>query len=182
MNSNKKAKVEGSEKMGGDLQGAAHLFFADYHGLKFKEMDELRGKLGAAGCRFSVVKNTLLRFALGHAGFDGASDEIFRGQTALVVARDEDPVAAAKVLESFGKEYPAFKLKAGYVWRSWFAPAEVKKLSGLPTRMELLGKVASGLYGVAAGMAGVAQAPLRDLILALRAVSGKKESAAPAQA
>ncbi len=173
----KKEKVEKSKELAVEFGKTANLFFADFQGLKFQEMAELRSKVAPMKGRFQVLKNSMLRFALKGAGFEGAKTDLFKGQTAMLLAPGEDPVAAAKVLAAFAKQFPAFKFKAGWVGGAWLGAEDVKKLSALATKPELLTKLASVLYGAMANMAAVLAAPARDLAMTLKALEAERSKA-----
>ena len=182
MKLSKDQKKEKAKTLAGTLSKAEHLFFTEYQGLKFVEMDELRGKLKTLGGRYSVIKNSQLRHALKGAGIDGADAGLLKGPIGLVVADGDDPVAAAKVLAAFAKQFPVFKVKAGFVGKKWMTTAECKTLSTLGTRPELLAKFVGLLYASGAQAASVLQAPIRDFVLALAALEDKKKKETPAAA
>ena len=52
-------------------------------------------KLRPLRCKFSVAKNSQIRYALKNAGIDGIDPKLLKGPVGLVVAEGEDPVAAA---------------------------------------------------------------------------------------
>ncbi|HAM35657.1 MAG TPA: 50S ribosomal protein L10 [Elusimicrobia bacterium] len=172
----KKEKVEKSQKMAESLKGAPHLFFTEYQGLKFQELDELRAKLRPLRCGYAVIKNSLVRYALKNAGLDVADAKLLKGPVGMVVSQGDDPVAPAKVLATFAKQYPFLKIKAGLVSQKWITPAECQKLSTLGSKPELLAKLAGTLYSAVAQSAGVLQAPIRDMVLVLSALEEKKKS------
>jgi len=60
----KQDKKNLSKKLAEELQSAGEIFFTDFKGLKFKEIETLRGKLAPAKCRFRVVRNTIIKHAL----------------------------------------------------------------------------------------------------------------------
>src|SRR5256714_7500077 len=82
------------------LKGATSLYYTDFTGLNVKRMTELRRRLKKAGVEYVVIKNTLALRAVNDSGLVG---EKLRGPTGLVVGRD--PVAAAKVLTDFAREF-----------------------------------------------------------------------------
>ena len=92
-----------------------------------------------AGVDYSVVKNTLTRFAAKDAGLEGL-DEILNGTTALAVSYD-DPVAPAKILNEYAAKHENFKIKMGFVEGKVITPAEVKDLADLPSREVLIATV-----------------------------------------
>ena len=174
----KKEKSEKSKVLADVLKKAPHLFFTEYQGLKFIELDELRGKLRPLKCRFAVVKNSLIRYALKNAGVDGIDPKLIKGPIGMVVAETEDPVAPAKVLAAIAKQFPFLKVKAGYVSRKWMTPGECQKLSTIGSKPELASKLVGALYAAVSQSAGVLQAPIRDFVLVLAALEDKKKKEA----
>ncbi len=178
----KDQKKEKAKELSGTLEKAGQLFLTEYQGLKFVELDDLRGKLKPLGGRYSVVKNSRLKHALNGSGIDGVEAGLLKGPVGLVVSEGEDPVAAARVLSAFAKQFPIFKIKAGYVGKKWLTSAECQRLSTLGTKPELLAKFVGLLYAAGAQSASVLQAPLRDFVLALSALEAKKKKETPAAA
>ena len=99
---------------------------------------------------------------------------ILKGPLGLVVSDSDDPVAPAKVLAAFAKQYPLLKVKAGLVSQKWMTPADCQKLSTLGSKPELLAKLAGALYSAVAQSAGVLAAPIRDMVLVLKALEDKR--------
>ena len=182
----KAQKKDKSKELASELKDASCLYFTNYQGLKFAELYQLRAKLRPLGGRYQVVKNSLVKNALANAGLSPEDAKLFKGPIGLVVAKGADPVAAAKVLTSFAKDFPQLKLRAAFVPPNWFGGTDVAKLATMPSKPELLGKLANALYGANASIAMVLQAPIRDLAYVLKALEDKKQkesgSAAPAAA
>lgn len=178
----KKEKVEKSQELADKLKNAPHLFFTEYQGLKFKELDELRAKLRPLRCRYAVIKNSLIRFALKNAGVPAADAKLLKGPVGMVVSESDDPVAPAKVLAAFSKQYPVLKVKAGLVSQKWMSPAECQTLSQLPSRQELLAKAVGIMYSVISQPVSVMQAPARDVLLVVKALEQKKSQSGAAAA
>ena len=172
----KNQKIEKAKELSEKLQGAPHLFFTEYQGLKFQELDELRAKLKPLRCRYAVVRNSLVRYALKNAGFDAADTKLLKGPVGMVVSDLDDPVAPAKVLAAFAKQYPFLKVKAGLVNQKWMTPADCQRLSTLGSKPELLAKLAGTLYSAVSQSAGVLAAPIRDMVLVLKALEEKRQA------
>ena len=74
----------------------------NYIGINVEDDTKLRRELREANVEYTVVKNTLLRFAFNELGITEL-DEHFNGTTALAISR-EDPMAAARVICKYAKE------------------------------------------------------------------------------
>lgn len=172
----KAQKKDKSKELASELRGASCLYFTNYQGLKFAELYQLRAKLKPLGGRYQVVKNSLVKNALKDAALSPEDARLFKGPIGLVVAKGADPVAAAKVLTQFAKDFPALKLRAAYVPPQWMQGPDVARLATLPGKAELVGKLANALYGTSASIAMVLQAPIRDLAYVLKALEDKEKS------
>ena len=133
------------------IKGAAAGVFVDYSGINVADDTQLRRELRAAGVEYTVVKNTLTKFALKNVGYD-ALDVHMEGTTALATSTD-DVIAPAKILCKFAKDHENFVLKAGFVDGELLDAAGVKELADTPSKEVLIGRLMgslqSGLYGFA---------------------------------
>ena len=134
------------------LTNSAAGVLVDYKGITVAEDTKLRKELREAGVEYSVVKNTLLKFAAKEAGYEEFIP-VLDGTTAFAVAKD-DPVAAAKILSKFADNSKGkFTVKAGFVEGKALDAAGVAQLAKLPSREQLLGQLLSVLNGNISGLA-----------------------------
>jgi large subunit ribosomal protein L10 len=153
---------------------AQAVVLTDYRGLDTAAMNELRVRLREAAVEYQVVKNTLMSRA--SEGTDMALlSEHFVGPSAIAVSYD-DPVAPAKVLTKFGKDYPALELKAGVLGGKAVNVEGLQALSKLPSREELLSQLLSVFNGPARSFVSVLSAVPRGFLNVLNAVKEQKES------
>ena len=176
----KEQKKEVSKQLGETLKASGNIFFTNYQGLKFVEMDELRKSLRPMKAKYRIVRNTTLGHALKEAGIDLKDPSLLKGPAAILFAPGDDPVAPAKALIKFAKTAEAMKLRGGYIGGVWMTPEECKALAELGSKPELAGKLANALYSAVAQGAWVLAAPIRDLVLVLKAVEEKQKSAGAA--
>jgi large subunit ribosomal protein L10 len=170
----KNEKIETSKALAEALKKAPHLFFTEYQGMKFVELDELRAKLRPLRCKYSVIKNSTVRYALKNAGIDGVDVKAFKGPIGMIVADNDDPVAPAKVLAELGKKFPQLKVKSAFVGAKWMTPKECATLATLPGKQELMGKIVNLLYTLVSQPVAIAQAPTRDMVMVVKAFADKK--------
>lgn len=165
-----KQVLESKQKIVADLteqlKNATTGVFVDYSGINVANDTALRKKLREAGVKYSVVKNTLTRFAAKEAGLEGL-DEILNGTTALAVS--DDHVSAAKIIGEFAEKNDNFKIKGGFMEGKTISIAEVEKLSKMPDKEQLLCML---LYALNGNISGLARA--------LQAVADSKNEATPA--
>ena len=149
------------------LQNAVTGVLVDDSGINGADDTALRNQLREAGVDYSVVKNTLTRFAAKEVGLEELSD-VLNGNTALAISND-DVVAPAKVLYEFGKTRDYFTIKGGFVEGKVVSVAELEKLATMPSKETLLCML---LYALNGNVSGLARA--------LQAVVDQKNEATPA--
>lgn len=146
------------EALTAQLKAAPNVYVTDFSGLNVLRMTELRRRMRAAGVTYVVVKNTLARRALAASDI-GTLGEYLTGPTGLVLSTD--PLAAAKVITEFAREFEKPTVKAGYVDGAAVEPAYIKRLGEIPSRDVLLGQFAGALNNVLFSFVAALEA-LRD--------------------
>jgi large subunit ribosomal protein L10 len=146
------------------LEKAQAGVIADFRGLTVAQDTELRTKLREAGVEYTIVKNTLTRFAANAVGL-GDLDPVLHGPTALATSAD-DVVAPAKVLVEFAKKNEQLEIKAGFVDGKVISVDEVKVYASIPNKETLIAK-----------MLGSLQAPISSLARTLDAIAKQMETA-----
>jgi len=91
------AKEENIGALKADLAKAASLVLADFRGLPVKVDTGVRREFRLNGCRYQVVKNTLLGRAVKGTPMEGI-ESMLAGPTAIAYSF-EDPAAPAKIAE-----------------------------------------------------------------------------------
>jgi large subunit ribosomal protein L10 len=156
------------------LQSAISLVLADYRGLTANEMVELREKFTKQGLEYRVVKDTLARLAADEAGVDGLAD-LFAGPISIAFGY-EDPAVAFKLSEECRKTYaPRYTLKGGVFEGVLVLESEVVRYATLPSREELLAKLAMLLLSPMRAMAFMLQAKIRELACVIGEVRKQRE-------
>ncbi len=119
---------------------------AKYQGLSVANLQELRKTAREAGVTIKVVKNRLVRVAMGeNSTYKEADTSALLGQL-LYAFSDEDEVAPAKVLDTFAKTHPELELVAGFSGEGLAqSDADVKALAGLPSKHQLIAEVVAQL-------------------------------------
>ena len=110
--SEKKAIVAALEEQ---LKGAASGVLVDYKGITVAEDTALRAELRQNDVQYSVVKNTLVRFALDDAGLKEL-DGVLNGTTSLATSAG-DPIAPMRVVNKHAKKLGEgkFNIKGGFM-------------------------------------------------------------------
>jgi large subunit ribosomal protein L10 len=128
-------KEENIAALKADLAKAASLVLADFRGITVKHDTALRREFRASGCRYQVVKNTLLGKAVEGTKLERL-DKLFVGPTAIAYSF-EDPAAPAKVATKVAKGQEKFIIKGGFVDGRALDVKGVEALSSLPGKDEL---------------------------------------------
>ena len=159
------------------LKNASAGVLVDYSGTTVATDTELRRKLREAGVEYSVIKNTLLRFAVNNVGFE-ALDTHLNGTTAIAIS-ENDPVAAAKIFKEYAdKKDSTIRIKAGFVDGKVIGAEEVNALAELPSREALVAQVLGTMQAPITGLANVLNANIRGLAVALQAIIDKQSEPA----
>lgn len=156
------------------IQNATAAVFVDYKGITVAQDTELRNQFRAAGVEYSVVKNTLTRFAANKAGYT-EFDEVLNGTTSMASTTD-DPIAPARVICEFAKKNKnVVKIKGGMVEGKVLSVEELMSFGELPSKNALVAQVL-----------GTFLAPISSLAVVLNQILEQKGGApaeeAPAEA
>ena len=128
----------------------------NYAGITVENDTALRKELTAAGVKYAVIKNTLIKRACEKSGFEGLTN-VLEGMTAVATS-DTDPVAAAKILSKYAEKIDTFEIKAGFVDGKILDKDGVDQLAKLPSKEVLIGKVLGSLQSSLYSLAYVLQA------------------------
>lgn len=141
------------------LGKAQAVIVAEYRGLDVGAVTDLRVKARKSGVYLRVLKNTLARRAVKGTPFEKLSEQMVGP---LMYGIAQDPVAGAKALAAFAKDNELFVIKAGVMANTLMSPKDIKTLSTMPSREELLAK-----------LLGTMQAPVAKFVQTLNEVPGK---------
>ena len=139
------------------------ILLTDYRGINAEDVTKLRKDLGNVEAEYSVIKNNIIRRAFEEMGIKDFESELV-GPTAVITC-ESDYLATSKVIYNFIKENDYYTLKAGMIEGEVKTKEEIFTLAQLPSREELLSK-----------LAGVLLANISKLAVALDQVKQQKES------
>jgi len=174
---NKTERQETVESLTEQFRGSPNLYVTDFSGLNVLRLTEFRRRLRAAGVSYVVVKNTLAQRALA-ANAVTVLDDHLAGPTGLVLA-GKDPVAAAKVLTDFAKEFERPTIKIGLVDGRAVTSDQVKRLASLPSREALLSQLAGAMQAPVAQLGGLLNGILYQMVGALEALRAQRSQHSP---
>ena len=139
------------------------------------DLTALRRQIREAGNGYRVVKNTLAIRAAEETPVGQLNDD-FQGPTAVAFS-ESDPTTLAKILKEFAASHPGMKFKSGVVAGQAVGAAQVEELADMPSREELLAKVAYMFNAPLTRFASTLQSPLTKLGSLLKQVVEQKEEA-----
>ena len=152
------------------LQTSTAAVFVDYKGITVAKDTELRNQFREAGVEYTVVKNTLTRFAANKVGYN-QFDELLNGTTSLATTTG-DPIAPARIVCEFAKKNKnVLKIKGGFVEGSVLSVEQLQGFGELPSKDALVAQVL-----------GTFLAPISSLAFVIDQIRQQKEGPAPAEA
>ena len=152
------------------LNGAKSGVLVDYSGISVADDTELRKKLREANVDYSVIKNTLLRFAFNNVGLNEL-DELLNGATSIAVSSD-DPIAPARVINEYAEKLNGFfNIKGGFMDGKVISVDEIVALAKIPPLPILQAQVL-----------GTMLAPISSLACVLKAIAEKNGEGASEEA
>jgi large subunit ribosomal protein L10 len=144
----------------------------DYRGLSGPDITALRRFVRKQGVELRVVKNTLTQIAARDAKVLGFPPAL-TGPNAVLLG-EGDPAVPFRVARECARRYPQLKVKAGVFDNLPVSAAEADWYATLPTRDELLGRLAGALAGPIRGLAVTLSGVTRKFAAALSEVQKKK--------
>lgn len=154
----KKKVVKELEK---EIEGSESTFIVEYRGLSVAKLAELRKELRKEDSDMKVYKNSLVRRAATNLGYEDLTKELV-GPNAFVFVK-KNPAAGARVLTKFAKLNNKLVLKGAVVEKAVVTNDEVKVLSKLGSKEELISK-----------FLGCLKSPMTKFALTLDAVAKNK--------
>lgn len=121
------------------------ILLVDYRGINVEQVTKLRSDLRNSNASYKVIKNNIIKRALDANG-ESALDEALEGPVALVIG-NEDYLEPSKVIYNFTKDHDFYKIKGGVIEGKVMTAEEIITLAKLPSRQELLAKLAGALLG-----------------------------------
>ena len=158
----KEAQVkELAEKM----KDASLVMFTEYRGINVADVTELRKNVRTAGGEYLVIKNNITRRALEANGITELNESL-TGPVAVIIAKEEY-LPTLKAIYKYSKTNDFYKIKSGVLEGKVVDSNELTTLAQLPSREELIAK-----------LAGCLLANVSKLAATLDAVREKKEAEA----
>ena len=133
------------------LNSASAGVFVDYKGITVDEDTKLRTELRQNDVEYSVVKNTLTRFALKDAGLEAMSD-LLNGTTSLATSTADPIVLIHDMSEKMAKDNK-FIVKGAFLEGKVLNDAEIAEIAQLQNKDALYSKVLGTMLAPITGLA-----------------------------
>lgn len=140
-----KQKEEEVSKLAEKLKEAKIILLTDYRGINVADVTKLRADLRNTNSEYKVIKNNIIKRALDANGESGL-DDLLEGPTAIVIGT-EDYLEPSKVIYNFSKNNEFYKIKGGIIEGKVMTAEEIITLAKLPSRQEIMAKLAGALLG-----------------------------------
>jgi large subunit ribosomal protein L10 len=141
------------------FSAAQDTIFTDFSGLSVEQITELRRKLKAQNNDYKVIKNNYTRLAMSELGLPDMNDCLIGPTAVAFVEKDAGPAAKAILDFAMGS---TVRVKGAVVGGKTFTVEDVRVLSKLPGKEQLLAQLMSTM-----------NAPIRNLAYVLNGVAGK---------
>ncbi len=160
----------------------------DYQGLSVAEISDLRRRMRPTGTICKKAKNTLMRIAVDGNEKWQPLNEFLKGSSVFLLVQ-EDMKTAIKTYQDFQKATKKTELRGGVLDGQALTEDDVKALTELPSKEELMARLAGDLKAIPTKLAvglnavpkklavGIKEVP-GSLVRAIKAVSEKEDSQA----
>jgi len=167
-----KKNIEQFEMLSDKFSKAKAVYFTEYHGLKVKDITELRSQFFKVDVEYLVAKNTIIKRAAEANKIEGL-DTFLKGSTAIAVSYDE-LVAPSRVIKEFSKDSDLPGVK-GILFDGVVLPGSAfKKLADMPSKNQMLSQLISMLQSPLQNFVSTINAPMQNAIGALNSLKEKK--------
>ena len=144
-------KQEEVSKLAEKIKNAKLVILTDYRGITVEDVTKLRADFRKSNSEYAVIKNNIIRRALAECKIEGL-DDVLVGPTAILMDNN-DYLAPAKTLYNYTKKNDSYKIKGAILEGKVISVEEIIELAKLPSREELLSKLAGSLLGTISKLA-----------------------------
>lgn len=155
------------------MSSASSLYFVDFTGITVAMDQAFRRELREKEATMRVAKNTLILRALAQVGGYAIEESKLFGQTAIIFG-STDAIAPAKVIRKYYEKGEKPKLKLALIEGQVFDGSQLKAVSELPTREDMIAGIVGSLHAPISGIHGAINAVMRDVIMLVEEVAKKQ--------
>lgn len=138
-----KQKEQEVKDLAAKMKDAKLVLLVNYRGINVADDTVLRKSVREVGAEYAVIKNNITRRALKECGIEEL-DEALVGPTAVIIAQEEY-LPGLKAIYKFAKANDFYQIKGGVLEGKVSTIEELTTLAQLPSREELIAKLAGCL-------------------------------------
>ena len=168
------------------LDESSLALIVDYQGLSVAQISDLRKRVRPTGTICKKAKNTLMRLAVKDDERWQPMTDFLQDSSVFLLVK-EDMKEAIKAYEDFQKATKKTEIRGGVLDGQALTQDDIKALKELPSKQELMARLAGGIKAVSTKLAvglnavptklavGINEVP-SSLVRAVKAVSEKEDS------
>ena len=168
-------KVKLVKDLNEKFEKAKAIYFTDYKGMDVETNNNLRSEFFKNEIEFKVAKVTLTKMAAKDAGYENI-EELVDGQMGIAFTYD-DPVIPAKLITDFidDNDLECLRITGCIFEDEYFGRDKVDEIKDLPTKDELMAKLASTLNAPMTNFVRTLNATMSNFVNVLTALKDQKE-------
>jgi large subunit ribosomal protein L10 len=155
------------------LENTKSMYLVNAGGMTVAQSSELRREFRKVNAEMKLAKNTLIHLALKEDGKFDVAEKALKGNTAIVFAYD-DPIAPAKVIRNYFEKDKKPELKLAIIEGQSFDGSQLKAVSELPTREDMIAGIIGSIHAPISGIVGSINAVMRDVAYLVEEVAKKQ--------
>lgn len=165
------------DQLRADFDGTRSVLILDFKGLDAVSENQLRLDLRKKNIRVRTLKNSLARKVFSDIGLPGL-DRYLEGPS-VAIWGGEGVAELAKEITAQVKKLKKPEIKGGAVDGVVISPTQVDDITKLPSREELIGRVAALALAPVQRVVSLANAPASGLLGQLKAIADKEGEVTP---
>ena len=146
------------------------IFLINNLGLSVADSRYMKKELHSVGVKFLMIKNSLLRVAVGKLNFLNISD-LFVGP--IVLAYSNEPISSSKLLVRLLHQGSKIKIVGGFVSGHRLEEQDVLALSKMPAQNEIRGQIIHLLNSTSVKLLSLMNLPASKLVRLIESYSKK---------
>ena len=147
------------------------IVFADFKGLKVKDLSNLRNQMKEKDCELKVAKKSLLSLIFKQKKIE-VDIKKMTGEIVLGFGY-KDEIMPFKALYEFSKNNENLKILSGLIGKDIINKDKSLELGQLPSKQELLGRLLGSIKSPISGLVNVLEGNLRNLVYLLSQLQTK---------
>ncbi len=167
-------KREQSDQLRSALSDISTLFLLENTGLNVNDVNVLRSEIRKSEGTYKVVKNSVVKLAVEGTDLEVITPHMTGPKT--LAYTEGDVVALAKVLKTFIKDHPELSIQQAFLEGQLLDAKEATKIADLPSKEELLTKIAYLLQSPIRRLAVALNSPVQQLATVMGQIAESKDS------